>query len=50
MDATEITGKSIKQPSEVVIGKVAFLFNNLTQSCLSEKVNFLQFLSASKQK
>ena len=38
VNASEMDGKGAKQPSDVLLGKVAFLFNNLTQNNLSEKV------------
>lgn len=38
VNATEKEGSQIKQPSETVMEKVAFLFNNLSQINLPKKV------------
>uniref|UniRef100_A0A0N5ADS8 CCR4-Not complex component, Not1 n=1 Tax=Syphacia muris TaxID=451379 RepID=A0A0N5ADS8_9BILA len=46
VSASEVVGKEIKQPADAVVGKIAFLFNNLTQSCLLEKaVEMQKFIS-----
>ncbi|VDK67886.1 unnamed protein product [Litomosoides sigmodontis] len=44
VNATEKEGSQIKQPSETVIEKVAFLFNNLSQINLPKKVEEIKIM------